>query len=178
MFNLEPLRKTHQNCQLPFSCIFPQPFISARIWLRQLLHGMGSIWEKFELGRAPILEECVLTPWARKHPKIHTPIPSCINVFHLPSHFWGEPRDVQMIHLHSQGRLGELRRIHSCVGHSSQLDRHNKSQYVLLRIYASIFPFAETLVAVLQRYTKLQSVMRPYHLCIKVNPMLCTLVLV
>ena len=32
-------------------------------------------WEeygkKLELGRAPILEERVLTPWARKHPKMY-----------------------------------------------------------------------------------------------------------
>ena len=79
MFNLEPLGKTHQNYELPFSCLFPQPFISTRIWLRYLLHGMGRVWEKFELGRAPILEERVSTVWVRKHPKTYA-IPSCVHV--------------------------------------------------------------------------------------------------
>ena len=69
MSNIDPLGKTNQNCKLPFSCLFPQPFISSRIWLRQFLYGMGRVWEKFELGRAPILEKSVLTSSASKKPK-------------------------------------------------------------------------------------------------------------
>ena len=33
--------------------------------------GMGRVWEKFELGRAPILEKCVLTSLASKNPKMY-----------------------------------------------------------------------------------------------------------
>ena len=33
--------------------------------------GMGRVWKKFELGRAPILEKRVLTYWPSKNPKMY-----------------------------------------------------------------------------------------------------------
>ena len=51
---------------------------------------MGRVWEKFELGRAPIREERVSTAWERKQPK-RMPFPHAF-MFHFPSHFLGTLR--------------------------------------------------------------------------------------
>ena len=62
-------RKTIKTVNYPFLIFFPN-----HLFLPEF--GWGSYyteWEeygkKIELGRAPILEERVLTPWERKHPK-------------------------------------------------------------------------------------------------------------
>ena len=53
--------------------------------------GIGRVWEKFELGRAPILEKHVLTSWASKNQKMYAhstmhPHFSLPHVFGAPVH--------------------------------------------------------------------------------------------
>ena len=64
--------KTHKAVNYQFFH-FPQSFISAINWLRKLFSWEGKGMEvKFELGRAPILEKCVLAYWASKSPQFHS----------------------------------------------------------------------------------------------------------
>ena len=65
------------NCQLPFLSFFPNHlFLPECGWVSYCVE-----WEecgqKFELGKEPIFEKCVLTSMARKMPK---------NVCHFPMH--------------------------------------------------------------------------------------------
>ena len=136
MFNLNPLGKTHQNYQLPLFLSFPQPFISARISLRQLLHRREQYGKKFKLGRALILEECVLTTWSRKNPKTY--IHSLMHQhFHLPSRFGegtGHWDDRSFIH---GGGFSFTIIYHGLIILPNQIDtiRASRYFYVLLQLF-------------------------------------------
>ena len=70
--------RTHQTLNYPF-CLFPQSLNSARMWLRQLLHGDGkSMGSNFEFGENPFLGKINFDFWSNKAPKnaypfAHTP---------------------------------------------------------------------------------------------------------
>ena len=76
---LEPMGKIQMSKGKPiklstthfvFLC---QSFVSAGNWLRKLFPWDGKGMEvKFELGRPPILEKCVLAYWESKSPEIHS----------------------------------------------------------------------------------------------------------
>ena len=77
-------RENPSKLSTTFLVLFNQSFITAINWLSWLLHGMGKLWQpKFELGRAPIFEKRVLTPWASKNPKTsaHSNMLSHFHVF-------------------------------------------------------------------------------------------------
>ena len=78
--------RTHQNCQLPISCLFPQSFISTRNWLRWLLHGNGKSMEKIRIGKSTHFLNFFLFLGKVKTQK-RLIIPSCIHVFIFPHPF-------------------------------------------------------------------------------------------
>ena len=81
--------KTHQAVHY-LSCLFLQSFISARMWLSELLHGMGRVWaKKFEMGRDPFLKIVFWLPWQGKCPKTYAILPY-----------------THILHLLTQGSLG------------------------------------------------------------------------
>ena len=77
MLNLEPLSKTHKKYQLPLFLSF-----SPTIHFYQNLIEVVTAWKGKTMGknssRAPILEERVLNPWARKNPKNVLPFPHAL----------------------------------------------------------------------------------------------------
>ena len=82
----EPLK----TINYPFLVFFPNHLFLPEIGWGSYCMGMGRVWEKNDLGRAPILEKCVLTSW-EKNPKLYanSTIPphfSLTRVFGAPVH--------------------------------------------------------------------------------------------
>ena len=68
------------------------------------MHGMGRVWAKFELGRAPILEERVFDFMGKKAPKNIGSFPHAL-MFSSSLTFWGAAGCFGSWILHSWGTL-------------------------------------------------------------------------
>ena len=92
--------KTHQNYQPPFFLSFFPTIYFCQNMVEVVIAWKRKSMGKFELGRAPSFECCVLTSWARKTPRTICQFLSRIT-FSFGFTF-GELQDILLIHhLHS-----------------------------------------------------------------------------
>ena len=74
--------KPIKTVNYPFLVFFPNHLFLLEVVEVVITWEWEEYGKKFELGRAPIFEKHVLTPWASKNPKT-LPILPCIHVFHF-----------------------------------------------------------------------------------------------
>ena len=115
MLTLNQFGKTHvswgnpiKTVNYPFSCLSSQPFIFARMWLRQLLQGKGRVWENSNWVEHPV-SNVVFCLHGKENTRIVSPFHSRI-MFSFWIHIQGEARRLAhrslfSIHVEARGQL-------------------------------------------------------------------------